>query len=516
MANRLLINGTEATEPITLSNIFRLRVESDDALENVMVFISGVLAMQRYDYHNNRFGFHYVENTGSNAAEFYISPRIFPDGEHDLYVSVWSPSATLIHEYRRKLAFIHGLPTGVDSVNPPKPHFSRDGLLYQYDEQKSVIPRTMFGTHHTEFVNRPGLIEDYKAAGFNAITEGVANNTVRDIGPNCTQEQFESAQKVRIDEARVFCIEHDLLCLGDMMDWTYTAPMGALILNQPWAEQAIQNTFQYMRDSGVIFAVDLCDETFFRWGDADLPNARKLTKFARQAGGPPVSWTTGPMNGEFPALRHMIWNEGLYFSDYLSLGRDTVNWQNSGDPSVDQWYRAMFGATYRIRTDCPFLINLNCCGDDSLFSDYNTLAEAGFALAMGAAGLKVYHLDTLHWKDTRAAGTNAQIGCDPETFTGRWQAMSHAMNAVAELEPLILQPQVECPSAGSQWFATRATAGDNGKLWLTVNRLDVPQKAIIPNGYDDGFTLGVNGKTAVSGRKRYATVPPGGWLVMMG
>lgn len=516
--NRLLINGVESEGPITLSNIFRLRVESEEPLENTMVFISGVLAIQRYDYHNNRFGFDVVENTGSNAAEFYLSPKVFPDGEHDLYVSVWSPAGALIREYRRKLTFTNGLPITVDFVKPIKPHFSRNGqLLYQYDSDKSVIPRTMFGSQLSEFTQRPELVQQYKDAGFNTVFLGIGINSVRDIGPTCTQGQFEAAQRVRIDAAKAFCEEHDLLCLADMMDWTYSAAACAPILAQPWAEAAIKNTFEYMKTTGLFVCVDLCDETFFRWGDADQSNARKLTQYARLARGPPVSWTTGPMPSETPALRQAIWGEGPYFSDYLSLGRDVVDWRNSGDPSVDQGYRSMLGATYNIRTDCPFIINVTACSGFSIkfqSSDYITLAEIGYSLTLGATGIKVYSLDTLAWKAQRAVGPG-QEGCDPTTNPGRWIGISHAMNAVEELTPLILQPQVQCETAG-RWFATRATAGDNGRFWLSVNRLDVPQRAVVPNGYTDGFILGLTGKTAVSGRKQYVTVPAGGWLVMRG
>lgn len=504
-----------------VSGVLTLRVVLNEPIENVMVFVSGVFIAQFYERPGpNKFGVmirHYAD-PGNDAVEFDIDTTVLPNGIHSVYVSAYRPVTVALFAELRAMLNIQNLasPLTTQAVSLPKPQFGKAGLLSSYEQSMSIIPRTMFGATVHEFAHRPELIPQYKAAGFNAMFTGIGINSVRDI-PGCTQEQFEAAQRVRIDAAVSLCQEHGLLCLGDTMDWTYSASMCIPILDKPWAEQGIKNTFAYMKAAGVFIGVDLCDETGFRWSEADIIYARKLSKAAR-LGGLPVAWTTGPMSSETPD-RDSAWAEGHYWSDYLSLGRDVVDWTYSGDPTVDQFYRAMYGAAYAIRTDCPFLINANCCDFPTVnsvpgkkFADYHALTEIGFAIALGAAGIKVYHLDTLAWKAERASG-NGQQGCDPESLPLRWQAMSHAMNAVAELESLILQPQVECETGG-RWFATRAWNGDNGKLWLAVNRLTISQTAVLPRGYASGYTLGMNGKTVISAKSNTAMVEPGGWAVL--
>lgn len=489
-----------------VSGIITLRMEVDEQIENFMFFVSGVLIAQGFDawLMPNYLGLT-VRGGATNWCEVDFDTRLFPNGVHQFYTTAWRPTpSSIIAESRGELNIQNDPEPPAVSIKPKSPAFNING-------QRGIV-RAMFGSYPTEFTQRPGLIEAYKAAGFNAIFAGVGINTVRDI-QGCTQQQFEDAQQARINIVKDFCDANDIKAIADMMDWTYDQNAAIAMLQPPWIDAAMKNTFAAMVAAGCFIGCDLCDETEFRWSEENQLYARRISKAAR-LGKMPVCWTSKPPD-RFEAINRLdYWAQGSYYSDYLSLGRDLVDWRKSNDPSVDQYYRGMHGAAYNIRTDCPALINTTCCTIN--LTDYHPLTEIGYALVLGAQGIKVYHLDTLHWKEWRAANPgseNQNYGSDPELNPGRWAAISHAMNAVAELEQLILQPQAPC-EAPNRWMASRAWAGDAGRLQIAVSRLDAPQTVRIPEGYASGFVLGKDGRAAIDMNTETAAIPPGGWLVL--
>ena len=239
-----------------------------------------------------------------------------------------------------------------------------------------------------------------------------------------------------------------------------------------------------------IWSLDWVDETGFRLTKQDLPQMQRLTNLARSIN-LKTAWTTNP------GVSGTQWYE---IGDYLSLGRDTIDWramqpQKGWDcPSVDQIYRAQRQAT---KDKSNFLMNVSGCGRSAVPA-YRILADIGFAVTLGAIGVKVYHLDTPAWKAQQQADPdNAQYGIIPGS--PRWKAMMTAFKVIDEYTNLILNPY-RSHTETANWSVLQAP-----RFKLAVNRLESPQVA----PWRTDCTVSERGQS------NSRLVQPGGWAISL-
>lgn len=416
-----------------------LRIEEDQQVENIMVWVDGKLAGTSYDAWLTKTK-PYSEIGNLCKAE-----------ANSLEITLTYPAV------KNKIK--------VDTFDSRGNFLNTKTISYVDRNIKNTFIRTIFGAHLKEIKNTKGLKEALKAAGVNTIFTAVA-----------------SRESEIFSEVKEFAEKEDFLILGDGMDWMFPIAVHNPDLNI----------------SGCI-GIDWCDETGFRLTEKDVPLMLELNALAKK-NGVPSCWTTGPGTTLDSGPR---WNEAL--CDYLSLGSDCIDWRTFrkagegigqwGTMSVEQNFRALKGCLMNkyTRKDCPILVNTSGCGGVDI-PDYYYLANIGFAVTLGATGIKLYHLQTKAWEEEKV-----QIGIS--VGSSRWEAMSHAFNTIAEFEKIILGPG---ETSETDYFSIRKWP----LLKIAVNKSeDKSTYGLVSD--DRGFILTPKGKIPLQ-----PVVPAGCWVVI--
>lgn len=513
---------------VTSDAAISIRAGSDaHQVENVAFFADGALIAQGYDgwlgplapYSPD--GFRVVTETKS--ATVHLDPARLPAGDRTVIVSVQTvqpavnpkpPHIVRLEAGTVPLRCTQPAPTlAATTIHPPVFRDPRSG--------RPVFVRGVFGAHADELIARPGLPQSLRDAGVNCLFVGAGVNTPRDLGATAVipDDAFATGQNRHWAPLQQVLAEYpDWLILGDGMDWTYEE--AALEWLDFASDAALTAWFRKLKSTRRMVGLDLCDETASRLSESMRERMARLTRLARQVG-LSTAYTTNP---NLQAVSPPRWYEGMEFCDYLSYGIDSAAgvlfrpaalgaggaWSVG---SVDQYAEAMdqIRRNPYVRTDCPRLQNVTLCGGP-LIPPHLTLSQIGAAICSGAVGVKMYHFDTLAWKENRQVNPLDQIGADPTTNPDRWAAMSHAFALIAEHEDRILQWAAPVQHTLGRWWLTRETHGPAGRFWLAVNRLEGSQ--ITPPV--PAWATRVEAVTPTGRVVAPTEVPAGSWLVATG
>ncbi len=391
------------------------------------------------------------------------------------------------------------------------PHFSRDGeILTAYDADRSVFVRSMFYLEPKLVEQIEGLADHLREAAVNALESGFYLN-IHDLGNPTDLDGF---RKVWDPYWGRLATSAKKLGFGLVLNGDNMARSPADLLNSinlPWSAGAIAHTFATMRDSKMVMAIEMMDESSLIWGDTPRPSDRRWAKFTPPVpddafarlmerinatpGRPPVSWPILWLSGPQAAAN---WMGDAAFSDYASNYWDSNDWRPlyPYGQSLTQTREGMenvVAARYHLmQRDRPAIQLMSVAGPfytklgpgDQYTPGQDRLQAAGvrpeavtshvmYALANGQAGVRAYAYDWQGWKDDRGKGaygaSDRQTGAEPYSVgVDRWQSMASAFRAVRALEPWILQPRINAADLGD-FIVTGARQGPRGRLFMAIN-----------------------------------------------
>src|SRR5262249_44758864 len=136
------------------------------------------------------------------------------------------------------------------------PHFARNGqILTQFDPDRSLFIRSMFGLTSDEIQATSGLKDQVIKAGINTLTEGFYSNPGDSPQDGLTEWQASwiKSWETRCRVAR--SIGGVLYLTGDDIARTPTELNNSI--SNSWSADAIQFAFGRLRDSGLVVAVDM-------------------------------------------------------------------------------------------------------------------------------------------------------------------------------------------------------------------------------------------------------------------
>ncbi len=403
-----------------------------------------------------------------------------------------------------RVAVIVGDPPGV-------PHFTRDGgITDSYVPGESLFVRTLFHLDPADLDRTPDLWAQVQGAGINTLTSSFWA-LGHDIGNPTNFEQW----RVRWDEfwrpIEAAARRHglSLLLIGDNVARD-PAQLGA-VLNEPWGLPGIRYAFGRLRDSGLVVGVEMVDEVSGLWGITPTPEdgrwldrtppipddafTQLIDAIRSVPGHSPITW---PVLWLSPPEAVKNWMGSSIFSDYASMYWDKLAWRTAypWGISLPQLREALEHVTVKrrglIQRDRPLLLQMSAVGpfytklgpgteyvpgQDWLQEPGHTPvsigAQALYAMAVGAAGVRVYSYDSNGWKQNRALPRTGirdlQTGLDPFSVgTDRWDAMAAAFQLIDRVEPYLFQPRLPSPELGPE-FVTGARRGQRNALLIAVN-----------------------------------------------
>lgn len=413
---------------------------------------------------------------------------------------------------RAQVAVVVGAPAAI-------PHFSRDGrILLDYQPGESLFVRTLFHLDPNEMVQTPGLAARLRAAGVNALTSGFWA-LPQDLGNPSTYDEWLSRWDGYWDRIESIARSEDfaLLLIGDNVA---RGPRELYdVLTKPWGLPGIVHAFNRLRDSRRVIGVEMVDEVSGLWGDTPTPGdgrwlnrqppipddafVRLMNTIRSVPGRSPVTW---PVLWLSPPQAVKNWMGNPFFSDYTSMYWDKLAWRRAypWGISLPQLRESLEHVTLKrrhlIQLDRPLLLQMSAVGpfytklgggseftpgQDRLqepgHGPVSISAQALYAMAVGAAGVRVYSYDSEAWKANRAApGTgrrDLQTGLEPFRIgTDRWQAMEASFQLIQRLEPYLFQPRLPSPELGPE-FVTGARRGPRSALLIVVNMTEAPAVA---------------------------------------
>ena len=229
----------------------------------------------------------------------------------------------------------------------------------------------------------------------------------------------------------------------------------------------------------------------------------------------------------FPVLGHSSheearnWTGGPAFSDYTSHYWVSMDWRaaypygNSLGQDREGLNRVVIERLPVLHRPVPALLLTGLTGPwyrkrgaaptsgftpgvDELLSPghpvLNVSAQIMYAAATGMAGVRSYGFDG-RWAEERAqavAGAELQTGASPFTAgQDRWAVMSAAFNLIKQLEPHLLQPQMNAVDLGPS-VVTGARGGPQSHLLMAVNFSEGKEKVAVdlsPYRYTDGLVV---------------------------
>ncbi len=396
------------------------------------------------------------------------------------------------------------------------PHFARDGeILQSYDPVRSLFVRSLFNLAPSEIERTPGLAEQARAAGINALTSGFF------VNPG-DGKRFDFAAWKRAWEpfwSRIESVARQhgfsLVLTGDDLARNTHELTGSLLL--PWSREAVKLAVTRARDSRRVVCIEMVDEVSMIWGETPRPAddrwkkrdprltndafAQLMESIDAVPGRPPVSWPVIGLAGPETAGN---WMGDPRFSDYASNFWTYMDFRRAypHGASLPQDRAAMDRVTLerqpRLQRDRPVLLLTGIAGGiytrrgttpdftpgvDELnvpgYPPVSVAAQVMYAAAAGSAGVRAYAYDAWWADDRRKAppGTAVNLGAGPFTAgSDRWQALASAFNLLKRLEPDLLQPPTHALDLGDT-FVTGARQGARGRLFMAVNFTDAPEPA---------------------------------------
>jgi hypothetical protein len=395
------------------------------------------------------------------------------------------------------------------------PHFGKDGsILPQYDPNKSIFMRSVFGITPDEVRNDNVLKASIANSRLNALTTGIYMNPGDGGAPdfNTWRSAWDSTWNSNLDLVRSLGVS--LFLTGDdIAREPYELDSS---INNSWSASAIQYAFTAAKTSNLAIGVDMVDEVALLWGDTPTPSdgrwlnlnppvpdnafARVMQIIQGSASRVPVSWPAGGIASDAAIAN---WNGNPAFSDYTSHYwdvqdfRDEYYYSGRSLKQIQKWMgdEALFRRLPYIQRNKPqialisatgpFYTKIAAGGAYTPGTDILQRSGAGaaqvmgqimFAAAAGMCGVRVYNYDTLDWRTQRATApsgtTDLQTGITVDSL--QWSAMEISFDMIRQLEPFLLQSRVSSVDMGAN-IATAAREGANGTLLLAVNMAEAPQ-----------------------------------------
>jgi len=322
---------------------------------------------------------------------------------------------------RAEVAVVVGDPPGV-------PHFSREGrFLVSYKPGQSLFVRTLFTLDHQELERTPELAARLQAADINTVTSAFWS-LPQDMGHPKDFEQWRQHWDPMWERIESVARKHDfrLLLTGDNVA---RGPAElATVLSASWGLPGLWHAFARMRDSGRVVGVEMVDEASGLWGNVALPDdgrwlqreppipddafLRIMDVIRSVPNASPVTW---PVLWLSPPEAIRNWMGDPLLSDYTSMFWDKLAWRQAypWGISLPQLRESMEHVTVKrrhlIQRDRPLLLQMSVTGpfytklgpgnsyipgQDRLqaagHTPVNVAAQALYAMAVGAAGVRVY------------------------------------------------------------------------------------------------------------------------------
>ncbi len=396
------------------------------------------------------------------------------------------------------------------------PHFARDGaLLTQYDPQRSLFLRSVFGITPDEVSGDMSLAASAKSAGVNAYTTGLYSNPIESgvqvLGTWQSAWDVSWNQKVTLARSQGVSL---FLTGDDIAREPYELSNS---IDNNWSASAIQHAFSAAQQSGVAVGVDMIDEAALLWGDTPTPSGGRWLGLQPPIpdnafslvmqivhGSPsriPVSWPAGGIASDLAVAN---WNGNSNFSDYTSHYwdgqdfRDEYYYSGKSLKQIQMWMgdEALFRRLPYIQRNRPQLSLISATGPfytkktngNQFAPGVDLLQRSGagpeqvmgqimFAAVAGMAGVRVYNYDTSEWRNQRSGSpvgtTDLQTGI--AVNSPQWNALAQSFNFIGRLEPLLLQPRISSVDMGAN-IATTARSGAASKLLMALNMAQAPQQ----------------------------------------
>lgn len=393
------------------------------------------------------------------------------------------------------------------------PHFAFDGQVLQtYDPVRSFFPRSLFYLEPKMLDEDPRLAAQAKSASINSLESGffLARQDLRN--PQSFPE-FRHFWNAFWENVTSSARRHNmrLVVNGDNLA-RFPASLNEN-LTTPWASEAIRHVFTSLRDSKLVVAAEMIDESSGVWGDNPFPSDNRWmgktppipdNAFHKLMGvvnsvsnRPPLSWPILWLSGEKAAAN---WMGDPRMSDYASNYWDTADWRVAypWGLSLPQTREGLENvvrkrlpimqrdrpAAQLISVAGPYYTKLGPgteykVGQDRLqtpaIRPESIPAQVFYGIAMGQAGIRAYAYDA-HWKGDRSRGAvgeaNRQTGAEPfQQGAPRWMAMAAAFRLTERLSPYLFLPQTHAPDLGPS-IVSGARSGPTGSMLLAVNFSD--------------------------------------------
>jgi hypothetical protein len=463
-----------------------------------------------------------------NPKSFTIDTRKWPNGEHEISVSLRILQKTTSKNVGQNVvrvqvdnggsAPVRSLSFDPEAAAPsaPFPHFTRTGKIVSSYGPDSFVPRGVFGLNPNAIlrpqIHPTKLADEVTKAAINVAESGFYPN------PYPRVDQTDAQWKASADK-----LYSDLLAV--------VVPLGLSVhltgddtcripqylnntINDPKANGRIRYCLSLANGMQRVFGIAMCDEvnTGGLWGSTWHPtDGRWLKKtppipdtaFAavfeilNTPDRPPISW---PAVAGSSVASELDWNQKAEYREvYWSLVAGYPLYLNSYSTAQlihDGVERSVLGRA-AARVGVPFVLQIGCNGPsyrkvgtntqydpavDELLGPGHTPGQVSIqfwvGIAEGATGFRAYSLDQDGDKEDRKKPADARqrfTGTDPwETGVDRWAALSASHALIAELEPLILQPNDASPDLGPD-FVTGVKRGTAGSLLIVANVSSVAQ-----------------------------------------
>ena len=386
-------------------------------------------------------------------------------------------------------------------------HISRSGQTRKgYDPSSSVFIRSMFASGSNTVNSHTSLATEYKAAGLNTIEQGFYSNPADShvVAPGAETQAMWSAWVGTTPWTKSFDGPIDpwydwaqqngflLILTGD--DTLRTSAEQIDTANNPWAMNAIQYALLKATNAGNAVAIEMVDETDLFLGSKPTATALSVLATINQVPGhPSVGW---PLLGNTAPASVQGWQGDPTVSDHITYYWTYLDATQAFPfgPSIGEVATYMLYSSYYARrpyiqrtSDEPFLFMtndgmygpLNWWTGHNLYLAEQEAAEIMLAATVGAAGVRVYKMDTDDNKKARAnalaqAGTNQWPTCpgvfsDPWTIaTDHWASISAAFHFVSSLEPLLFGERINAVALTGR-FVVGARLSGSTRLYMAVN-----------------------------------------------
>jgi hypothetical protein len=367
----------------------------------------------------------------------------------------------------------------VDDPSRGFPHFGKDGsILTKYDPTKSIFVRSVI-QNSIDFLSNSTNIARAKAAALNVV-EGHFYYNPADMPSGMTLAAWKQSVGGQWDNRIAAANANGLSLLPTGDDLCRTFGEASNTASNPWASDAIRFVAQKAAASNKCVGVLMEDEIDSTWGPTPRPATKwpyagqsvfPLTLWTNLVGtihsisghpnlafpniglGPPASvhaWQGDPTFADFGNLywTYLDGYPATYQRDSLSQGMHNIDARTQTCLPVMQRNKPVLLLTQM----GPFPLNIFQPGE----GPNQAAGQIMLAAIRGYAG-------------TRAYVYNFQTQ-PPED----WAAMSAAYQLIADIEPRLLQQEVNAIHMGDD-IATGARSGPQGNLLMAMNSLDVPQ-----------------------------------------